>query len=66
MDEQNNYNGGQLLCIFTLANALVSISDVNQVIQMAAGLMAITCGGFTSFYYYKKTKSLENEKKERS
>ncbi len=66
MEENNNHNGGQLLCIFTLANALVSISDVNQIIQIAAGLMAICCGGFTSFYYYKKTKNLNNEKEERS
>lgn len=60
MEAENNT--GSFLCLFTMANALISISDVKETVQILAGLMAIICGGFTSYYYHKKTKNLSNGK----
>lgn len=60
--QENQGQPGQILFLFTALNALVSISDVQQVISIAAGLIAIVCGTITSIYYHKKTKNIKNEK----
>jgi len=61
--DQSNSNGGQVLCMFTVLNAMISLIDFREFIQIGAGLMAIICGAFTSYYYHKKTKLLTKHKK---
>lgn len=56
--EENPNEAGQFMFITTAMSALISISDIQQIVSIGAGLMAITCGVFTSIYYFKKTKTL--------
>lgn len=51
--------GGKVGVVTTLASATTSIlPDVNAVVQIVAGLVAIAVGVMTFIYYYNKNKSL--------
>ena len=58
--EKEHTTAGQIMCTITALSALISIAEVQQLVSIGAGCMAIICGAFTARYYNKKTNQLKD------
>jgi hypothetical protein len=56
------HNQADLSATISLLSAVVTISTVQPIVSLCAGLVAIVSGIFAIRYYYWKTKNLKNDK----
>ena len=56
------HHQADLSATISLLSAVVTISTVQPIVSLCAGLVAIVSGIFAIRYYYWKTKNLKNDK----
>jgi hypothetical protein len=57
-----NNTHGDVSATISILGAVVTISNIQPIVSLLAGLVAIVSGIFAIRYYYWKTKHLNNDK----